>query len=164
MERDQAAIRALAGDYRASFDFLETLVFAPHREPSQPYRSWGTERVYVVEDRPGFVELQHVMVMFIVDGEGEIQGPMVMKHWRQRWEFEPATLQAYAGHRIWENRTIADEDRTGKWVQTVYQVDDTPRYALIGAWQHHATHSQWTSAAGYASPYCPMAGSANRTI
>ena len=55
MERDQAAIRGLAGDFKASFDFLETLVFLQGGVPSQPYRSWGTERVFLIEDRPGLV-------------------------------------------------------------------------------------------------------------
>ena len=36
MERDQAAIRGLAGDFKASFDFLETLVFLQGGVPSQP--------------------------------------------------------------------------------------------------------------------------------
>src|SRR5437899_1773405 len=50
-ERDRAAILALAGDYRVSFDFLETVLFEPDAHPARPYRSWATERVYVVEDR-----------------------------------------------------------------------------------------------------------------
>ena len=149
MDRDQAAIRALAGDYRVSFDFLETLVFGSYGGPSRPYRSWGTERIYLIEDRPGFIELQHILVMFFVDEDTSIEGPFVMKHWRQRWEFEPERMHSYTGHRIWENRDISEERRKGSWVQTVYQVDDTPRYALMGKWQHFVTHSQWASEVGY---------------
>ena len=149
MDRDQSAIRALAGDYKVSFDFLETVVFDPRGHPSQPYRSWGTERIYLIEDRPGLVELQHILVMFTMDDQDVIRGPMVMKHWRQRWEFEPNNMHVYVGHRIWENRPITEERRTNKWLQTVYQVDDTPRYALLGEWQHHVTHSLWLSTAGY---------------
>ena len=37
-ERDRAAILAMAGDFRTSFDFLETVVFTPPFEPAQPYR------------------------------------------------------------------------------------------------------------------------------
>ena len=36
LEHDQAAIRALSGSYRVSFDFLETLVFRPNHSPAQP--------------------------------------------------------------------------------------------------------------------------------
>ena len=149
MERDQAAIRGLAGDFKASFDFLETIVFLQGGVPSQPYRSWGTERVFLIEDRPGLVELQHMLVMSFVDTKGEIQGPFVMKHWRQRWEFEADRIHAYKGHRVWENHVLPTDSSKSRWVQTVYQVDDTPRYALVGQWEHHRTYSQWSSRAGY---------------
>src|SRR5262245_21769993 len=56
--RDRAAILAMAGDYRASFDFLETILFEPGATPARPYRSWGTERIYVIEDRGDFISLQ----------------------------------------------------------------------------------------------------------
>ena len=149
MERDQAAIRGLAGDFKASFDFLETLVFLQGGVPSQPYRSWGTERVFLIEDRPGLVELQHMLVMSFLDARGEIQGPFVMKHWRQRWEFEADKIHDYKGHGMWENHVLPTESSEKTWVQTVYQVDDTPRYALVGEWQHQKTYSQWSSRAGY---------------
>ncbi|MEN1729566.1 MAG: DUF6607 family protein, partial [Pseudomonadota bacterium] len=46
-ERDRRAILAMAGEYRVSFDFLETVGFEPGFEPAKPYRSWGTEFVEV---------------------------------------------------------------------------------------------------------------------
>ena len=46
MDRDRAAILAMAGEYRVSFDFLETIVFDPPFTPAKPYRSWATEKVY----------------------------------------------------------------------------------------------------------------------
>src|SRR5688500_7287216 len=36
-ERDRAAILAMAGDYRTSFDFLETIEFSPGAAPASPY-------------------------------------------------------------------------------------------------------------------------------
>jgi len=142
--RDRAAILAMAGDYRTSFDFLETVVFeAPHR-PATPYRSWGTERVYVVEDRGDFISLQHVLEMFVVDEQGQRQGPFVQKHWRQDWQWEPAAVVEYQGNDLWRRRTLAPAERRGAWSQTVYQVDDTPRYASAGRFEHTETHSSWT--------------------
>src|SRR5258706_7992278 len=84
-ERDRAAILAMAGDYRVSFDFLETILFEPGAPPARPYRSWATERVYVIEDRPDRIRLQHILVMFVVDDAGRQSGPLVQKHWRQDW-------------------------------------------------------------------------------
>ncbi len=145
VERDRAAILAMAGDFRTSFDFLETVVFAPPYTPARPYRSWGTERVYVIEDRGDFIALQHILVMFVTDDAGQRQGPFVQKHWRQDWQYEPRTVFEYLGHRRWRRRTLAANTRQGRWSQSVYQVDDTPRYASLGRWQHAPSFSSWTS-------------------
>ena len=142
-ERDRRAILAMAGDYRTSFDFLETVLYEPGAEPARPYRSWGTERIYVLEDRPDFVSLQHVMVMFVVDEDGELLGPLVQKHWRQDWRYEPPELLDYRGFERWRLRPLRSAQRRGVWYQTVYQVDDSPRYASAGSWRHSDQASVW---------------------
>jgi hypothetical protein len=144
-ERDRAAILAMAGDYRASFDFLETILFEPGAHPARPYRSWGTERVYVLEDRPDFVSLQHILVMFTVDEQGRTQGPFVQKHWRQDWRYEPKSVLAFAGDERFERKPISAAERHAQWSQTVYQVDDAPRYASLGRWSHSGEASIWES-------------------
>ena len=143
-ERDRAAILAMAGDYRASFDFLETVVFEPPHLPAKPYRSWGTERVYVVEDRGDEISLQHILEMVFLDEDGNRQGPVVQKHWRQDWVYEPASVHEYVGRRHWTRRAVGANERRGAWSQSVYQVDDTPRYASVGRWEHDANASVWT--------------------
>ncbi|MDG2306144.1 MAG: hypothetical protein P8R42_16140 [Candidatus Binatia bacterium] len=142
--KDRAAILAMAGDYRASFDFLETVVFEPPFKPRAPYRSWGTERVYVVEDRGDFISLQHILEMVFIDEEGNRQGPFVQKHWRQDWRYEPETLHEYVGRRHWKRRPVPPAERREAWSQSVYQVDDTPRYASVGRWEHGPSFSSWT--------------------
>ncbi|MEQ8662284.1 MAG: hypothetical protein RLW62_15825 [Gammaproteobacteria bacterium] len=137
---DRLAIRALAGEFRASFEFIETLGFAPAFTPARPYQSWGTEVVLVLADEPGFVSLQHLLVMFI---EGE-SAPFVMKHWRQDWRYEAPLRLAYGADGRW--RQVRDEAVAGTWTQTVYQVDDAPRYAARGRWEHRASDSTWISA------------------
>ena len=144
-ERDRAAILALAGDYRASFDFLETVLFEPGAAPARPYRSWGTERIRVLEARDDFVSLQHILAMVVVDDEGRSHGPFVQKHWRQDWQYEPARLLAYAGDGRFALRPVPDAEQRGAWSQTVYQVDDSPRYGSVGRWTHDAEASTWTS-------------------
>jgi hypothetical protein len=141
--RDRAAILAMAGDYRASFDFLETILFAPGAVPARPYRSWGTERVYVIEDRGDFISLQHIMVMFVIDEDGKRHGPMVQKHWRQDWQYEPRRVLVFLGDEQFETRAVSREERRGAWSQTVYQVDDSPRYGSVGRWVHSPEASIW---------------------
>ena len=54
-------------------DLMVVVFDAPHL-PSKPYRSWGTERVYVAEDRGDFISLQHILTMVFIDENGEQAG------------------------------------------------------------------------------------------
>jgi hypothetical protein len=135
----------MAGDYRTSFDFIETVGFTPAFEPSQPYQSWATETIDVIEDEGDRIVLQHVIVMQYVDDNGEIAGPVVQKHWRQEWVYEDASLHVYRGNDSWSERTPAPEELAGRWSQAVYQVDDSPRYEALGEWVHRGNYSAWTS-------------------
>jgi hypothetical protein len=144
-ERDRRAILAMAGEYRTSFDFLETVGFTPDFEPAAPYQSWATERIDVIEDTGDRISLQHVIVMRYVDEEGNVQGPVVQKHWRQDWVYEDRSIHAYSGHGSWTQRSLAPEEVSGRWSQAVYQVDDSPRYEALGDWVHRGNYSAWTS-------------------
>lgn len=145
-ERDRRAILAMAGGYRVTFDFLEIADFRSIPKRERPYQSWGTERVYVAEDRGDFISLQHLLVMRIIDKEGKVSEPFVTKHWRQDWSYQDRTMVEYRGRETWERRLIAKGDSRGKWTQSVYQVDDSPRYESIGRWNHATGASTWISA------------------
>ncbi|HEY8520833.1 MAG TPA: DUF6607 family protein [Gammaproteobacteria bacterium] len=144
-ERDRRAILAMAGGFRTTFDFIETAGFTPGFEPDRPYQSWATEYVYVAEDRGDFIRLQHLLVMFYVDRHGEVQGPIVQKHWRQDWTYEDTDLHVYTGHNRWRRRVLEPEAVKGRWSQAVFQVDDSPRYEAVGTWVHEGNYSAWTS-------------------
>ena len=142
-ERDRRAILAMAGGYRASFDFLEVVGYPADYIPKAPYQSWGTEYVYVIADEGDFISLQHLLVMSIIDDEGEVRGPFINKHWRQDWHFEAAEAHTYRGANTWERTQRSKKARAGQWLQTVWQVDDSPRYAAWGEWQHEDEYSSW---------------------
>jgi hypothetical protein len=142
-ERDRRAILAMAGGFRASFEFLETIGFAADYTPARPYQSWGTEYVYVVDDRGDFISLQHIMVMFFQSDDGRMEGPMVMKHWRQDWQYQDQEILEYVGDNTWRHRRLDKRTVQGSWSQCVFQVDDTPRYAAYGTWQHNSSFSAW---------------------
>jgi hypothetical protein len=144
-ERDRRAILAMAGPYRVSFDFLEVLRFDPKLKPDAPYQSWGTEYVFVSEDKGDFIALQHILVMRVVMQDGNISEPFVVRHWRQEWRYEADSLLAYEGGNTWARRPVPAAERRGAWVQSVYQVDDSPRYAARGRWQHSDSFSSWIS-------------------
>lgn len=140
-ERDRRAILAMAGPYRVSFDFLEIVRFHPTLKPDAPYQSWGTEYVFVAEDRADLIALQHILVMRMRGKEAE---PMVVRHWRQEWRYEAPSMLVYEGANTWARRPV--NERSGMWTQSVLQVDDSPRYASIGRWQHEGGVSTWISA------------------
>ncbi len=144
-ERDRRAIAAMAGTYRVTFDFLEVVGFGADR-PATPYQSWATEKVYVDQDRPGFVSLVHILEMRFVGKDGAVGEPMITKHWRQDWAYEPEAIVEYKGRDRWQRRRLPDSERRGAWLQTVYQVDESPRYASTGRWQHTPSFSTWLSA------------------
>ena len=144
-ERDRHAILAMAGPYRVSFDFLEVARFDPALKPDAPYQSWGTEYVFVSADSGNFIALQHVLVMRVVQKDGSESEPFVTRHWRQEWRYEADTALVFEGLNAWTLRKIPEELRRGAWVQSVYQVDDSPRYAAQGRWQHSDSFSTWIS-------------------
>src|SRR5690606_1568264 len=80
-----------------------------------------------------------------IQEDGSISEPMVSKHWRQDWEYQPRYIVEYQGNDSWQRRKLKAEERRGAWVQTVFQVDDSPRYASAGRWEHSASFSTWIS-------------------
>lgn len=146
LERDRRAILAMAGTYRVTFDFLEVTPFGAQGGPKAPYQSWGTEKVYVDSDTGRFISLVHILEMRIVQDDGKVSEPMVTKHWRQDWTYEPTQIVEYKGNDRWERRPLVSTHASQRWVQTVYQVDESPRYASLGAWQHTGSFSTWLSA------------------
>jgi hypothetical protein len=135
----------MAGDYRVSFDFLEVATFTPGAKRDTPYQSWGTERVYVDRDTGSFISLVHILEMRIIKPDGSVSEPMVTKHWRQDWQYEPRQIVEYQGRDRWQRRAVTSRERNGQWSQTVYQVDESPRYASLARWQHAPGYSTWLS-------------------
>lgn len=146
--KDRQAILAMAGDYRVSFDFVETMGFGADYAPPNPYFSWGTEHVEVIAEEKEFISLQHTLVMFFKDKEGKEVGPYLVKHWRQDWSYQDTDLHTYQGHLTWKRESRSPQSVKGKWTQAVFQVDDSPRYEVVGAWSHEGGMSMWQSEAG----------------
>jgi len=143
-ERDRRAILALAGDFRVTFDFLEVATFNGAAR-DRPYQSWGTERVYVDQDQGIMLSLVHILEMHIIQKDGSISEPLVTKHWREDWQYEPRQIIEFKGRGIWRAHALHRGERAGAWSQTVAQVDESPRYASIGRWEHNAAFSTWIS-------------------
>ena len=136
-EQDRQAILAMAGDYKVTFDFTETVSYFDGYDLKEPTLSGAHEVVRVVEDTGDFISLQHILVV-----GGDEKFPI--KHWRQDWQYEPESVLVFIGGNAWETREVSKQERAGKWSQTVYQVDDSPRYGAVGAWNFEDGIAEWT--------------------
>lgn len=144
-EQDRLAILAMQGEFKVNFDFMETVGFVEGYAPEKPYQSWGTEFVIAIEEEEKFISLQHIMVMYFNQPDGSISEPMVVKHWRQDWAYQDQKISDYVGEDTWVTKKISWNNRKGGWSQSVYQVDDSPRYEGYGEWQHFKNSSTWVS-------------------
>lgn len=139
-EADRQAILAMAGEYEVTFDFTEFLPIDAEYELADPKLTPAREVVYVIADEGDFISLQHLLLV------GDLEDPFVVKHWRQDWAYQPERLMAYRGFGAWEMDTLSAEQSSGAWSQTVYQVDDSPRYAGLARWEHARGASTWEPA------------------
>ena len=138
-EADRADILAMAGDYKVRFDMQESTPWKAGYTPLDRKISGGHESVRVIEDTGRRVVLQHLLV---VEHEGKTH---VIKHWRQDWEYEPARILVYTGPDDWKWEDVPEKMRHGRWSQTVWQVDDSPRYAGWGQWETQGGVRRWRS-------------------
>ena len=136
-EADRRAILAMQGEYAVTFDFEEIVPIAAGYELAEPKVTPARELVIVVEDTGDFIMLQHLLIV------GEEDSPFIVKHWRQDWRYEPDTVLAFQGHDDWTVEDVPAAERAGAWSQTVYQVDDSPRYAATARWDHAPEASTW---------------------
>jgi len=134
---DRRSILAMAGEFRVRFAFDETAALAPGYAPHKAQRSGGTELVEVIADDGAHISLQHILVL----------GPkhIVVKHWRQDWQYEPKQLRRFHGNGAFASEAVSEADARGAWSQTVFEVDDALRYAGIGRWRHDGDVDAWQS-------------------
>jgi len=142
LEADRPSILAMAGNYRVRFDMRETTSWRSDYTPIAASTSGGHEVVRVIEDTGRFISLQH---MLVAEHGGQVH---VIKHWRQDWTYEPETVLMYAGQGRWNREAVPAAQRRGAWSQTVWQVDDSPRYGGVGRWVNNAGVRRWESNPG----------------
>jgi len=139
-EQDRQAVLGMAGQFKVKFDFRETTSFVADYTPIAAKVSGGYEVVRVIEDTGRLIVLQHILVVDGGDGK-----PVVVKHWRQDWTYEPAQLLTYVGPGKWVLKAVPEVERKGRWSQTVWQTDDSPRYGALGRWVYDDGVTRWTS-------------------
>ena len=134
---DQKAIQAMCGCYEITFNFAETFAYPQDTakyKPSKVKYETALEWAELVEDEPGKKSIQHLLIV----GEN-----MIVKHWRQDWLFENTNFYDYNGFEDWKfiqkNKNIVK----GQWTQSVFEVDDKPRYTGSSTWIHADGRTFW---------------------
>lgn len=134
-EQARQAILKMAGEYEVGFRFEEVYAAKDGYALKPADISKAKETVIVLLDTPEKISLQHLLVV----------KDHVVKHWRQDWEYQPQTAWTHIGNYQWQKRAISSEEASEKWLQTVWQVDDSPRYAGLGTWENDHGITAWTS-------------------
>lgn len=136
-QKDREAILKMAGDFRVSFYFKETLSLSPdYKVQEKAYATDAFETVKVVEDGGKRIVLQHLLQA----------GGQVVKHWAQTWTYEDPRVLSFEGDRTWVTKTLSATEVAGTWTQSVTEVTDEPRYEGKGKWIHlEGGASEWTS-------------------
>jgi hypothetical protein len=134
---DRSAILAMQGEYAVDFAFDETVLLQSGYERALAQRSGGDEVVIVVEDAPGRIVLQHILV--------DAKSGHVTKHWRQDWMYETKSRFDFSADQTWAVHALPAAATRGAWTQCVYEVSDAPRYCGSGRWEHSNGVSTWTS-------------------
>jgi hypothetical protein len=136
---DRASILAMVGDFAVTFDLRETTSWRAGYVPYAGKLQSGHESVRVAQDTGRHIVLQHLLV--VKDGARTF----VVKHWRQDWTYEPESVLAYQGKGQWAPEPVPETLRQGRWSQTVWQTDDSPRYGGWGQWTQEGGVRRWRS-------------------
>lgn len=133
-EQDRKAIKDMCGCYDITFKYTET--FAPEidYEKKMDYTAAALELALPIVNEKNKISIQHLLV---------VNDTMVIKHWRQDWEYENQNVFHYDKDNNWVFKTLAKDEVKGQWTQKVFQVDDSPRYSGSATWIHADGKHYW---------------------
>lgn len=137
--KDQKAIKDMCGCYDVTFNFAETFEYVDDSTyvPSKIKHDKALEWVELLTDKNDKIVLQHILIV------GPKDDQMIVKHWRQDWEFENTKLYQYDHDNKWKFVSLPKKEVKGQWTQRVFQVDDSPRYEGTSSWVHVDGKSYW---------------------
>lgn len=137
-KEDVNAIKSMCGCYEVEFNFIETFNYSKDSTylPSKEKHAGALEWVQLVEDKPGKISMQHLLI---------VSDTMIIKHWRQDWLYQNTELYQFFKDTSWKYEQLSKADVKGQWTQKVYQVDDSPRYEGTATWVHVDGQHYWAN-------------------
>jgi len=136
LQEGKKDIEKLCGCFDVEFKYAET--FSPDKDYKYHNREVlnGLELALPIEKTDKKIVIQHLLV---------VGDSMIIKHWREDWVYESPVLFKYEGDKKWTKQTLRPEEVKGKWTQTVWEVDDAPRYQGISEWVKTDGKTFWQS-------------------
>lgn len=135
-------IMQLCGCYDVTFKYTETFRTDSNYQFHDDKIAHARELVLPIENKDGKISLQHMLI---------VNDNYIIKHWREDWTYEQPTILNYQGNKTWTKETLKPEQVKGKWAQTVWQVDDIPRYGGYSSWINNDNKTYWENTA-----YAPL--------
>ncbi len=137
-KQDYTAILDMCGCYEIDFNFAETFGGEKDYEYHENYHSGAVEWVFPISQGKNKIVIQHLLV---------VGDTMIIKHWRQDWEYQNQDLYVYDKDHTWKYKKLPADQVKGQWTQKVFQVDDSPRYEGSASWVHLDGRHYWESTA-----------------
>ncbi|MEZ5015919.1 MAG: DUF6607 family protein [Flavipsychrobacter sp.] len=135
-------IMQLCGCYDVTFQYTETFRTDSNYQFHDDKIAHARELILPIENKDGKISLQHMLL---------VNENYIIKHWREDWTYEQPTILQYKGNKTWTKETLQPQQVKGKWAQTVWQVDDIPRYGGYSSWIDNDNKIYWESTA-----YAPL--------
>lgn len=132
--QDVQAIKGQCGCHEVTFEYAET--FAPKKDYKfhDRKKTGGLEWVFVDEESKDKVVIQHLLV---------VGDTMIIKHWREDWQYENTDLLAYQKEMDWKPLVLSKDQVKKQWTQKVFEVNDAPRYEGTAQWIHANGKHYW---------------------
>lgn len=131
---EQQAIKSLCGCYEVDFKYAETFAADTAYKFKPRYHADGLELVVAEEESDKKIVLQHLLL---------VSEDMIIKHWREDWEFEKSDWWQFTQGAAWKHVTADKEKAKGQWTQSVWEVDDAPRYQGSSNWVNSNGKYYW---------------------
>lgn len=113
-------IDKLCGCFNVEFKYAET--FSPDKDykfHDKEKITGVTELALPIEVSDKRVSIQHILM---------VSDSFAIKHWREDWVYESNEIWKYSEGNTWTKAKVPAAEVKGKWVQTVWEVSDAPRY------------------------------------
>lgn len=132
---DRKQIDKLCGCFEVDFKYAETFSPDPNYKFHDREEIGGVaELALPIEISDRKVVIQHLLV---------VSPTVIVKHWREEWIYEGTEIWKYQGDRCWVKETLPAEKVKGKWVQTVWEVADEPRYQGFSSFAEFNDRITW---------------------